>query len=224
MYRIFIVEDDEVIAQLVAAHLQKWGFETACAADFANVDKACAAFAPHLVLMDISLPFYDGYWWCAKIRQHSAVPIIFISSRSENMDIVMAVNMGGDDYIIKPFAPEVLTAKVQALLRRAYSYKEDTARLSAKGAVFDPAASTLNTGSKHIELTRNEARIIRLLLENKGQIVSREKMMQALWDSDCFIDDNTLTVNIGRLRTKLKEHGIDEFITTKKGQGYLVAD
>ena len=224
MYRIFIVEDDAVIASAVEGHLRSWGWDARCAGDFWNILAEFAAFDPQLVLMDISLPSYNGYHWFGQIRQVSRVPVIFISSAADNLNIVMAVNMGGDDFIAKPFDLDVLTAKIQAMLRRTYDFAGQSRLLEHRGAVLNVDDGTLNAGNGRIDLTRNEHRILQVLLENKGRIVSRDTLMLRLWESDSYVDDNTLTVNMTRLRKKLEENGLTDFITTKKGSGYLIAD
>lgn len=221
-YKILVVEDDWVIAGQMKNHLEKWGYEVACVGDFRNVLTEFAAAAPQLVLMDIGLPFYNGYYWCGQIRQVSQVPIIFVSSAGDNMNIVMAVNMGGDDFIVKPFELEVLSAKVQAMLRRTYAFREQTRVMEWQGVILDLTDSTLLTGEEKVELTKNEFRILQLLFENAGKIVSREAIMKRLWDNDCFVDDNTLTVNMTRLRKKLEGAGHKALIQTKKGAGYLL--
>lgn len=221
MDRILIVEDDAVIAAEIKRHLESWGMEAACVEDFSDVLGVFERFEPRLVLMDISLPYYNGYYWCERIRAVSKTPIIFLSSRQESMDIVMAVNTGGDDYLTKPVSMEVLTAKVQAMLRRSYEY--EAAPLLAIGALrFDPAALCLYSGDTRFSLTRNEARILQTLLGARGAAVSREKLMLALWDSDEFVDDNTLTVNVNRLRRTLASAGEDNRIETHKGLGYAL--
>ena len=221
MYRIFIVEDDEIIANEVAKSLVSWGFEAVVARAFDRIDEEFATSGAQLTIMDISLPFYNGYYWCEKIRRSSRVPIVFLSSRSDTADVVMAVNMGGDDYIAKPVDPELLIAKIQAVLRRAYDY-EPSVKLSLCGAEFDAAASCLVLQDGRRELTKNESRILLALLEKRGTIVSREALMLKLWDSDEFIDDNTLTVNVNRLRKTLLEAGLGDCVKTHKGQGYSV--
>ena len=221
MYRIFIVEDDEIIANEVAKSLVSWGFEAIVARAFDRIDEEFAASGAQLIIMDISLPYYNGYYWCEKIRRGSRVPIVFLSSRSDTADVVMAVNMGGDDYITKPVDPELLIAKVQAVLRRCYDY-EPAVKISLCGAEFDAAASCLVSESGRRELTKNESRILLALLEKRGYIVSREALMLKLWDSDEFIDDNTLTVNVNRLRKTLSEAGLGDCVKTHKGQGYSV--
>ncbi len=222
MVKIYLVEDDAVIAGAIAAHLSSWGYEVCCAADFRRVGEEFAAFAPQLVLLDISLPFFNGYHWCEAIRRVSKVPILFLSSASDNMNIVMAMNMGGDDFIAKPFDLDVLTAKIQALLRRAYDFSGGETQLSHRGAVLDIRDATLVWQGERIELTRNEFRMLQVLLENKGKTVSRETLMRKLWETDSFVDENTLSVNVARLRRKLDELGLPDFIRTKKGMGYLV--
>ena len=213
-----------MIASAVEGHLRSWGWDARCAGDFWNILAEFAAFDPQLVLMDISLPSYNGYHWCGQIRQVSRVPVIFISSAADNLNIVMAVNMGGDDFIAKPFDLDVLTAKIQAMLRRTYDFAGQSRLLEHRGAVLNVDDGTLNAGNGRIDLTRNEHRILQVLLENKGRIVSRDTLMLRLWESDSYVDDNTLTVNMTRLRKKLEENGLTDFITTKKGSGYLIAD
>lgn len=220
MFRILIVEDDHMISEKMKKHLEKWGYEVACVTDFANVLQHFEQFAPQLVLMDIGLPFYNGYYWCGEIRKSSQVPIIFISSASDNMNIVMAVNMGGDDFIAKPFDLEVLAAKVQAILRRTYSFQNQPSVLEYKNILLNLSDMSLSCGERRVELTRNEFRILQILFENAGAVVTREGIMKRLWDDECFVDDNTLTVNMNRLRKRLEEAGISMVISTKKGVGY----
>lgn len=220
MLRILIVEDDHMISGKMKKHLEKWGYEVACVTDFANVLQHFEQFAPQLVLMDIGLPFYNGYYWCGEIRKSSQVPIIFISSASDNMNIVMAVNMGGDDFIAKPFDLEVLAAKVQAVLRRTYSFQNQPSVLEYKNIILNLSDMSLSCGERRLELTRNEFRILQILFENAGAVVTREGIMKRLWDDECFVDDNTLTVNMNRLRKRLEEAGINMVISTKKGVGY----
>ncbi|MDO5602418.1 MAG: response regulator transcription factor [Oscillospiraceae bacterium] len=222
MYRILIVEDDAVIAAEVKKHLESWGFEAACVKDFQNVLAEFAAYSPQLVLLDISLPFYNGYHWCGEIRKISKAPILFLSSAADNMNVVMAMQMGGDDFIPKPFDLSVLTAKIQAMLRRAYSFAGGTALLEHKGAILNTADATLTYQGEKIELTRNEYRILQVLMEQKGKTVSRDCLMTRLWETDSYVDENTLTVNVARLRKKLERAGLTDFITTKKGVGYLM--
>lgn len=224
MYRVLVVEDDGVIAVEIEKHLKRWGYDVSRVKDFNNVVGEYEKYEPQLVLMDISLPFYNGYYWCAEIRKISKVPIIFISSAGDNMNIVMAVNMGGDDFVIKPFDLDVLAAKIQAILRRSYAYNEQVAYQEYNGVIFNSLDGTLIYKDQKIELTKNEFKIIQLLYENIGKTVSREQIMKRLWDNECFVDDNTLTVNMNRLRRKLEEASIENFIHTKKGLGYMVGD
>ena len=222
MYRIFLVEDDRAIAEAIAAQTALWDMETVCARDFRNVLAEFTACDPQLVLLDISLPFFDGYHWCRAIRGVSKVPVIFISSASDSMNIVMAMNMGADDFIPKPFDQSVLMAKINALLRRAYDFGASPPVLEHRGALLNTGDGTLTYGGRRTELTKNEHRILLALLQSKGQTVSREKLMELLWESDEFVDDNTLTVNVNRLRKKLDAAGLRDFIATKHGVGYLV--
>ena len=220
--RILVVEDDPVIAQAVAAHIGSWGCEVRVAEDFSDVMGEFNAFNPQLVLLDISLPYFNGYHWCSEIRKVSRVPVMFISSASDAMNIVMAMNMGADDFIAKPFDLTVLTAKVQALLRRTYDFAGGGNTLSARGAVLDLAAGTLDFEGRQLTLTKNELKILQSLLEKHGQVVSRDELMLRLWQTDSFVDENTLTVNITRLRKKLDSIGLGDFISTRKGLGYAV--
>lgn len=223
MYKIMIVEDDAVIAQAIARHMESWGCEVHCIQDFQKVLAEFVAFDPQLVLLDISLPFFNGYHWCSEIRRLSKVPIIFISSASDNMNIVMAMNMGGDDFIAKPFDLHVLAAKVQAVLRRTYDFSGQTSLLEHRGAILNMGDATLTYEGNKVELTKNEYKVIQTLLENKGRTVSRETLMTKLWETDCYVDENTLTVNVTRLRRKLEAIGLNGFIITKKGVGYMIA-
>lgn len=222
MHRIFIVEDDAAIAAALQKHLTTWGFDVRCAEDFRNVLAECTAFDPQLVLLDIALPFYNGYHWCQELRRVSNVPVVFISSASDNMNIVMAMNMGADDFIAKPFDLDVLTAKVQALLRRTYDFAPAEPVLSHRGAVLQPGDQSLLVNGEKLPLSKNEYRILWTLLKEKGKIVSREKLMEALWQTDSFVDENTLSVNMARLRKKLDGAGLAGFIATRVGAGYLV--
>ena len=222
MYKIFIVEDDSVIAGAVARHMESWGCQVHCVENFQKVLAEFVAFDPQLVLLDISLPFFNGYHWCNEIRRLSKVPIIFISSASDNMNIVMAMNMGGDDFIAKPFDLHVLAAKVQAVLRRTYDFSGQTSLLEHRGAILNMGDATLTYEGNRVELTKNEYKILQTLLENKGRAVSRDTLMNKLWETDSYVDENTLTVNVTRLRRKLEGAGLSGFIITKKGIGYLV--
>lgn len=222
MYRILIVEDDMTIASAMEKHIAAWGFSVHCVTKFENVLSEFAAYEPHLVLMDISLPFFDGYHWCAEIRKISKVPIIFLSSMSENMNIIMAMNMGGDDFIAKPFDVQVLTAKIQALLRRTYDFSERSSLIEHKGAILNISDATLNFEGQKLTLTKNDYRILQVLMEQNGKVVSRDTLMEKLWETDNYVDENTLTVNVTRLRRKLASIGLSDFIVTKKGIGYMV--
>ncbi len=222
MYRIFIVEDDPGIARAIAAQAKMWDLDTWRVKDFRGVMADFARYDPHLVLMDISLPFFNGYHWCGEIRKVSKVPVIFISSASDNMNIVMAMNMGGDDFIAKPFDQTVLMAKIQAMLRRTYEFASSVPVLEHKGALLNTGDNTLTYKNRQISLTKNEYRILLTLMENKGKVVSREKLMERLWETDSFVDENTLTVNVNRLRRKLDGAGLEGFIATRFGVGYII--
>lgn len=222
MYKIYLVEDDGGISSEIKRQAQTWGYQVKVAEDFKNITAEFTAFEPHIVLMDISLPFYNGYYWCQEIRKLSKTPIIFVSSASDNMNIVMAMNMGGDDFIAKPFDMSVLMAKVAALLRRTYDFGSDMMIIEHKGAFLNVSDNTLTYNSEKIPLSKNEYRILLTLMENKCHVVSRERLMQRLWETDQFVDENTLTVNINRLRKKLDSAGLTGFIQTKFGVGYIV--
>ncbi|NLZ47398.1 MAG: response regulator transcription factor [Clostridiales bacterium] len=222
MYKIMIIEDDLTISKVVAEHLKKWNYQVYCVTDFKNIIEQFINFNPQLVLLDIMLPFFNGFHWCNEIRKFSKVPVMFISSAQDNMNIVMAMNMGGDDFIAKPFDLNVLTAKVGALLRRTYSFQGQVNVIEHNGVVLNLSDTTLTYKDKKIELTKNDYKILQILMENVGKVVSRDDIMQRLWESDSFIDDNTLTVNITRLRKKLADSGLNDFIVTKKGLGYMV--
>ncbi len=222
MYKILIVEDDLVIAREISKQIQNWGYETKVIEDFTQVMTEFVSFSPQLVLMDISLPFFNGYYWCTEIRKVSKVPIIFLSSAADNMNIVMAINMGADDFIAKPFDPNVLTAKIQAMLRRSYDFSGQMNLIEHKGAILNTSDATLTYEGERIDLTKNDYRILQILMENKGNVVSRDMLMTRLWETDSYVDENTLTVNMARLRKKLEQAGLKNFITTKKGIGYLV--
>lgn len=222
MYKILIVEDDTVIAKAIKKHIETWGYEAEYVTDFKDVLTKFVSFQPQLVLLDISLPFYNGFYWCSEIRKISKVPIIFISSASDNMNIVMAMNMGGDDFIAKPFDLSVLIAKVQAMLRRTYDFAGQSNLIEHEGAILNTSDATLTYNGEKIDLTKNDNRILQILMENKGKIVSRDSIMTKLWESDTYVDENTLTVNITRLRKKLESIGLTDFVTTKKGIGYII--
>ncbi len=224
MYRILIVEDDDVIAGVLERHLRQWGMEVCRPEEFDNITRDFARCQPQLVLMDISLPNYNGFYWCAEIRKLSSVPIIFLSSASDNMNIIMAMNQGGDDFIAKPFDLNVLMAKIQALLRRAYSFQGTSSLLEHGGIVLNLGDASVSYQESRTELTKNEFKILQLLMERAGNIVTREEIMKRLWESDSFIDDNTLTVNMTRLRKKLESIGLSNVIATQKGLGYRFRD
>lgn len=222
MYKILIVEDDRTISERVAVQLNRWGYQARETHAFDSILEDFEAFQPHLVLMDIALPFYDGYHWCREIRKLYTTPIMFISSASDDMSLVMALNMGADDFIAKPFQMEVLVAKVQALIRRTYDFSDAVSTCVVGDVVLIPAEAVVERNGHRLELTKNELRILEVLMREPGHIVSRERMMRHLWDTDSFIDDNTLTVNVTRLRRKLSEIGLGEWIVTKKGLGYFI--
>lgn len=222
MHKILIVEDDTTIANIIGDHLASWSMITHCVTDFQKVMSEFAEFSPQLVLMDISLPFYNGYHWCSEIRKVSQVPIIFISSASDNMNVVMAINMGGDDFIAKPFDLTILVAKVQALLRRTYDFTYGSDMLEHRGVMLNLSENSVIYEGNKLDLTKNELRILQVLFEHGGKVVNRDTLMYRIWETDDFIDENTLTVNITRLRKKLSSVGIEDFITTKKGLGYMV--
>lgn len=223
MYKIFIVEDDKALCNNIGEGIIRWGFDVISIENFENVLEEFAKHNPHLVIMDINLPCFDGFYWCRKIRDISKVPIIFLSSRDSNMDIVMAVNMGGDDYVTKPFSMDILLVKIQALLRRAYSYGQEEGQIiECNGAILNLNDGILTYNDKSIELTRNEFKILQLLMRNQGKIVARDRIMRVLWESEYFISENTLTVNVNRLRKRLEDIELKDFIVTKKSQGYMI--
>ncbi len=222
MYRILIIEDDRGIAEAIKFQAEQWELQAFCLTDFRNAMAEFARIDPHLVLIDIGLPFFNGYHWCGEIRRVSQVPILFVSSASDNMNIVMAMNMGADDFIAKPFDQSVLMAKIQAMLRRTYDFGASLPVLEHRGALLHTGDHSLSYRQENIPLTKNEYRILLTLLRNKNRVVSREKLMEALWETDSFVDENTLTVNVGRLRKKLESAGLHDFITTRFGVGYLI--
>ncbi len=224
MYRLMIIEDDRGIAEAIEEQARMWELDTRIAQNFRNIVTEFAEYDPHLVLLDISLPFFNGYHWCSEIRKVSKVPIIFISSSADNMNIVMAMNMGADDFIAKPFDQNVLMAKIQAMLRRTYDFGVSVPILEHRGAMLNTGEGTLTYKEEKIPLTKNEYRILLTLMENKGKTVSRERLMERLWETDCFVDENTLTVNVNRLRKKLNAAGLSEFISTKFSVGYLISE
>ena len=223
MAKIMVVEDEAVIRQLIIEELEKWQFETFGTTDFHQVFDDFEEQEPQLILLDINLPVFDGYYWCQKIRETSKVPIIFISSRNTNMDMIMAMNMGADDFVTKPFEIDVLIAKINALLRRSYNYVENNSEtLVHNGLTLNIDNSSMQINDEVIDLSKNEYRLLYILMKNHGKILSREKLLRALWDDERFVDDNTLAVNINRLRRKIEQAGMDNYIETKVGQGYIV--
>lgn len=222
MYKILIIEDDQGIAEGIQTRCQSWGFEVQCVKDFKDVLHTFVSFHPHLVLLDITLPFYDGFYWCSEIRKISKTPIIFISSATERMNMLMAMNMGGDDFVCKPFDIDVLLAKIHALLRRTYDFSKENTVLEFHGALIDTDKQVVMYQSQQIALSKNEYLILICLVKNKGKVVSREKLMNALWQTDSFVDENTLSVNVNRLRKKLENAGMDHVIETKFKVGYMI--
>ena len=224
MYRLLIIEDDKGIAQAIKTQAEMWGMQVYMTSNFRNVMAQFVEVEPHIVLLDIVLPFFNGYHWCSEIRKVSKVPIIFISSASDNMNMIMAMNMGADDFIAKPFYQSLLMAKLQAMLRRTYDFSSSVPVLEHRGALLHTGDQSLTYGDEKISLSKNEYRILLVLMENKGRVVSREKLMEQLWETDCFVDENTLSVNVNRLRKRLESAGLSDFIKTKFGVGYLIED
>lgn len=222
MYKILIVEDDTSLADAICDQVKGWGYTCMCVQDFQNIRKEFLKFEPHLVLLDIMLPFYNGYYWCSEIRKISNVPIIFISSASDNMNIVTAMQMGGDDFIAKPMDLDIMTAKIGALLRRTYDMGTTLPVLEHKEAILNLGDGSMTYKGERMELTKNEFRILQTLMENKGKIVSRETLMTKLWQMDVYVEENTLTVNVNRLRKKLQDVGLHDYIATKVGRGYII--
>ena len=222
MYRIFIVEDDEIISEVLKKNLSSSGYDESCAEDFSNIIQEFVRRDPQLVLLDLKLPFYNGFHWCEEIRRISQVPVIFISSAADNMNMVMAMSRGADDFIAKPLDMTVLTAKIQALLWSTYDFAQQGGVIEHRGARLNTGEAALYVGGNRIDLTKNEYRLLQPLMESEGKIVSREKLMDRLWETDSFIDENTLTVNVARLRRKLEGAGLSGYITTKIGMGYIV--
>lgn len=221
---IFIIEDDQSLSNEIKLALSKWGYSVGQVNDFENITNEVLDGNPKLILMDINLPSYDGFYWCSQIRNFMKVPIIFISSRDNDMDIIMSINMGGDDYITKPFSPQVLVAKIQAILRRTYSYNNDLKSdvIKFKDITLNIVEGKLYFKGENVDLTKNELKIMNILMSNQEKIVSREEIIEELWDTDEFISENTLTVNVNRLRKKLNSIGLEDVIGTKKGQGYII--
>ena len=222
MYKILLIEDDIDLAKETGLALEKWGFKVDLINNFENIIEEFIEKKPEVVLLDVNLPLYNGFYWCEKIREISKTPIIFLSSRDSDMDLIMGINNGGDDYITKPFSIDILVTKINAIIRRVYNYNNSNNILGYKDLIFDAEKGIIKHNDNYIELTKNEMKIFTLLLKNKDKVVSRESLMMSLWDSDEFVTDNALTVNINRLRSKIKELGIEDFIKTKKGIGYIV--
>lgn len=220
--RILIVEDDEILAEEIQSFLKKWGYETAAARQFDQILTEFSNYNPHLVLMDINLPWYDGFYWCRKIREFSHVPIVYISSRNDDRDQIMAIAQGGDDYVEKPFHLELLKAKIEAILRRTYQYKVTEQIWLNPDVCFEPGSSALLFQGQELELTRSEKRIMVKLLDHRPEVVTRDELMMELWSTDEYVSDGTLTTMISRLRNKLKTACGEEIIRTKKGQGYFI--
>ncbi|MDE7312990.1 MAG: response regulator transcription factor [Eubacterium sp.] len=220
--KILIAEDDSILAEEIRQFLVRWGYEAAVAVQFENLASECLALQPHLLLLDINLPFYDGFYWCSKIREQSQVPVIFISSRSDDMDKIMAVAQGGDDYVEKPFRLELLKAKIQAMLRRTYQYQTRVQAYLREELYFDYGRCTLVYQNKPLDLTKSEQRILSKLAEKMPEVVTRQELMMELWSTDEFVSDGTLTTMVSRLRSKLKSFCGEELVMTKKGQGYLL--
>lgn len=222
MYKVFIAEDDDGIANAITRRLAEWEFDVCRAENYRDVLSEFYEYEPHIVLLDISLPFFNGFYWCGEIRKTSRCPIMFISSMSDNMNIVTAMTMGADDFIAKPFDLDVLVAKIQALLRRSYAFAADIGTIEVRGAVLNTGDATLTFNEKKIDLTKNEYRILETLFESRGKVVSRETLMNKLWETDSYVDENALSVNILRLRKKLEQAGLTDFIETKVGRGYII--
>ena len=222
MYKILIIEDDAVIAGSIKKYLTGWDYDVTCAENFKDILATVKECEPQIILLDISLPFMNGHHWCSEIRKFSNVPIMFMSSASDDMNIVMAMNMGADDFIAKPFNLNVLSAKITALIRRTYLFSENISVLSHKEVVLNLNNYNVSYKEEKTELTKNEFKILHILMSNIGRIISRDDIMIHLWNNENFIDDNTLTVNVTRIRKKLLDIGIDNFIITKKNSGYMV--
>ncbi len=221
MYKILIVEDDRTISDIMEKHLSKWGYEARSIENFSNILSDFTSFNPNLILMDINLPYYDGFYWCAKIREISNVPILFLSSRDSESDKIRAITQGGDDYVEKPFSMDLLTVKISAILRRSYSMVDQALNIMQyHDLILNTEKMQVLCKEDSAELTKNECRILTLLVKNHGNLVTRGKLMQHLWDDESFVDDNTLTVNVNRLRKKLTDIGLDGTIKTVKGEGY----
>lgn len=222
MFKILIVEDDQIIADGLKQHLEKWDYNCRTVHNFKDIMEEFNEFAPDLVCMDIVLPYYNGFYWCNQIREISRVPLIFISSANDKMSLVMAIQMGGDDFITKPFDLDIVTAKLQAILRRTYDFKNELNQLKVSDVTLDLNEMVLSYNNQSVELTKNEFKILQTLMLQPSTVISRTTLIEKCWESDEYIDDNTLTVNINRLRKLCEQLGLENFIRTKKGLGYAV--
>jgi DNA-binding response OmpR family regulator len=219
MYKILIIEDDQTIRQQLKNLLEKYGYEVITISDFSDAANSALAQQPHLIILDLNLPVFDGYHICREIRSTSTVPIVVVTSRDSEMDELMSLNLGADYFITKPYNTQILIAKIEALLGR--TYESDAAKvISFNDLSLDLAKGQAGRGAKQVELTKNEARILQLLISHQGRIISRDDIMDALWQNDTFVDDNTLTVNVNRLRKKLAVIDAEQLLRTRRGQGY----
>lgn len=219
--KIFIIEDEEKIRNELCTFLNKYGYETSYSLDFENILEEFMKDKYHLVLLDINLPYYDGYYICREIRKRSSIPIIVVTSRDSEVDELMSMNLGADDFITKPYNTQILLARISSIIRRAYN-NSDSEVLEYRGLIHNLSTSEAEFDNKRIELSKNESRILYVLIKNKEKIISRNEIIESLWQSDEFVDDNTLTVNINRLRKKLEEIGAIDYLKTKRGQGYIL--
>ncbi|GAA0070408.1 response regulator transcription factor [Clostridium sardiniense] len=222
MFNITIVEDSEIIREELTKLLSKYGYNIKAPTDFENIIEEIVKSKPDLIMLDINLPYFDGYHICREIRKKSSVPIIIVTSRDSDMDELMSMNIGADDFVIKPYNTQILLARIEALLRRTYGNKESTSKLTYKNFELDLSKGVVICDGKSLEITKNEMRILSYLIERKGEIVSREDLMEYLWNSDYYVDDNTLSVNVTRIRKKLQELGIENAIETRRGLGYIM--
>lgn len=219
---IMIVEDDETLAEEIKQFLERWGYQAVKAGHFEDILKEFDSCRPHLILMDVNLPYYDGFYWCRKIRESSDIPIIYISSRDDDRDKIMAIAQGGDDYVEKPFCLELLKTRIEAILRRTYQYKVRERYHLKEDIYFEKGSPSLFCRGREILLTGSEQKILTKLTEQRSKVVTREELMTELWNTDEFVSDGTLTTLISRLRSKLKTYCSDEMIRTKKGEGYFI--
>jgi OmpR family two-component system bacitracin resistance response regulator BceR len=225
LFKLLLIEDDEILFNEMKERLTGWSYDVYGISDFSQVMQEFTRGKPDLVIIDIQLPKFDGFHWCRMIRSHSTVPILFLSSRDHPTDMVMSMQLGADDFIQKPFHFDVLIAKIQALLRRVYNYNHEQLTIKTwQNATIDVEKSTVSTEKGTVELTKNEMFILKKLIEQKNKIKSREELIKSLWDDERFVSDNTLTVNVNRLRKKLDELELGRFIETKVGQGYIAIE